>query len=65
MATVTIDIPPERWEQLVELAHRLRLTPEALVQASIDDILGRPDDAYQRALEHVLAKNAELYRRLA
>ncbi|MCC6626755.1 MAG: DNA-binding protein [Chloroflexi bacterium] len=63
--TLTIDLPSERWQQLVDLAQRVGLTPEALVRATIDDLLERPDATYRQALEYVLAKNAELYRRLA
>jgi hypothetical protein len=65
MTTMTIDLPPERWQQLIDLAQRLGVTPEALVQASIDDMLTQSDAAFRQALEHVLTKNAELYRRLA
>ena len=41
------------------------ITPEELVRISIEEMLTRPEEEFQRALEHVLNKNAELYRRLA
>jgi predicted transcriptional regulator len=65
MTALTIELPPDRMQQLVEVAERLGVTPEALVRASVDDLLARSDDAFERAAERVLAKNAELYRRLA
>jgi hypothetical protein len=35
------------------------------VRASIEELLTRPDEEFQRALTYVLTKHAELYRRLA
>lgn len=38
---------------------------EELVRVSIEELLSRPDEAFERAVEYVLEKNAELYQRLA
>ena len=65
MSAITITIPDDRLLKLKELASRLSVTPEELVRVSIDDLLGRPDEAFDRAVDRVLEKNAELYRRLA
>ncbi len=65
MSTVSIDLPPERLQQLQELADHLGVTPEALVRASVEALLTRPDASVQRAMDYVLAKNADLYQRLA
>jgi len=35
------------------------------VRVGVEELLARPDDAFQRAVTEVLKKNAELYRRLA
>jgi antitoxin FitA len=43
----------------------LRVSPEELVRATVEELLERPEQDFQRALDHVLKKNAELYRRLA
>jgi antitoxin FitA len=51
--------------KLKEIADRFHVTPEELVQVSVNEILTRPEEAFQRALSYVLKKNAELYRRLA
>ena len=65
MTQFTIALPDDRLLKLKELATRLRLTPEDLVRASIEEIVSRPVDEFERAADFVLAKNAELYRRLA
>lgn len=65
MTTISISLPEERATKLRDLADRLRVTPEELVRVSVDDLLSLPEDAFERAVERVLHKNAELYRRLA
>jgi antitoxin FitA len=65
MTTITITLPDERARQLKETATQLNVSPEELVRLSIEDLLTRPGEAYDRAAEYVLKKNAELYKRLA
>jgi antitoxin FitA len=65
MSSITVLIPDERLEELKEKAARLRVSPEDLVRASVEELLMRPDDEFERAVEYVLKKNQELYRRLA
>ncbi len=65
MTTFTITIPDERIKKLKEISERFRVAPEELVRASLEDLLTRPMDDFQKALERVLAKNADLYKRLA
>jgi antitoxin FitA len=65
MTTVTIELPDERVHELSERAAALGITIEALIQASITDLLTRPTNDVQQAIDLVLTKNAELYRRLA
>lgn len=65
MATFTITLPDDRAQRLREKADRLGVTPEELARVGVDDLLAQPDEAFERAVEHVLKKNAELYRRLA
>ncbi len=50
--------------RLKEIAERLQVSPEDLVRVSIDELLTRPDEAFEQAADLVLEKNAELYRRL-
>lgn len=65
MASISVTLPNDRLQKLQEIAARLGVTPEDLVRVSIEELLARPDDAFQQAVDYVLNKNAELYRRLA
>lgn len=65
MNAVTITLSDDRIAQLQEMATRFQVSPEELVRIGIEELLTRPDDAFQRAVTEVLKKNAELYRRLA
>ena len=65
MTTITITLPDDRLQQLKEIASRFQVAPEELVRASVEELLARPDEEFQRVLDYVLKKNAELYRRLA
>lgn len=65
MTTITITLPDERMQKLKEMASHFRVAPEELVRASVEEFLTRPEEEFQLALEYVLKKNNELYRRLA
>lgn len=65
MTTITIELQEERIQQLQQRASALGISLEELVQISITDLLARPDAAVQQAIDYVLKKNAELYRRIA
>ena len=65
MTTITISLPADHLQKLREVAAQYRVAPEDLVLASIEELLAQPEEEFKRALEYVLDKNAELYRRLA
>ena len=65
MTTLTITLSDERVKKLQEIADRFRVAPEELVRASLEELLSRPLDDFQQALDRVLSKNADLYKRLA
>jgi predicted transcriptional regulator len=65
MLTITITLPDDRLQKLQEIAAHFQVAPEELVRVSIEELLTRPQEDFQRALEYVLRKNAELYQRLA
>ena len=65
MTSITVALTEDRLKKLKTIATRLGVAPEELVRASVEELLARPDDAFQKALEHVLKKNVELYQRLA
>ncbi len=65
MSQLIIRLPDERLTELKEKAARLGVAPEDLVRVSVQELLDRPDEAFQQAVKYVLAKNQELYQRLA
>ena len=65
MPTITVALPKERLVKLNELAKQLGVAPDDLVRASIEELLTRPVPDFERAVQSVLDKNAELYRGLA
>jgi predicted transcriptional regulator len=65
MTSITITLPDDRLAKLREIAARLKVTPEELARVSIEDLLTRPDETFKQAVEYVLQKNSDLYRRLA
>ena len=65
MINITISISDDRMQKLREKASRFQVAPEDLVRASLEDLLALPEEHFRQALEYVLSKNAELYRRLA
>jgi predicted transcriptional regulator len=65
MSAITVTLPDERLVKLKEIAANLGVTPEELVRLSVEELLTRPDQAFQQAVERVLEKNKELYGRLA
>jgi len=62
---VAIELPPGQVTQLENEAKRLGVSVEDLARAAVTDLLAAPDAAFQAAATRILAKNLELYRRLA
>ena len=65
MTTMTLQLDDAKAQVLREKAQRLGLEPEQLLTASLDDLIAQPDADFDQAVRRVLAKNRELYRRLA
>jgi hypothetical protein len=65
MVTYTISLSEKQSQQLREIADQYHIAPEELVRASIEDLLTRPQNDFQTALDYVLKKNNDLYKRLA
>jgi hypothetical protein len=65
LVSYTISLSEKQSQQLREIADQYPIAPEELVRASVEDLLNRPQDDFQIALEYVLKKNSELYKRLA
>ena len=62
---LNVDLSDIQERELAAIAERLRVSPEVLASAVLRDLLSQPDQQFQLAAESVLAKNVELYRRLA
>ena len=65
MATITVEIEDSKAALLQERAKKIGLLPEQFVNAYIDDLIAQPEPQFEDAMRRVLAKNKELYKRLA
>jgi hypothetical protein len=62
---LAFELPAAQAERLRVEAERLGLSPEELARAALTDLLATPDAEFQAVAARVVAKNRELYRRLA
>lgn len=62
---IALELTPSQADRLQAEAARLGLSPEDLAIAALTDLLNTPDPAFQAVAARVVAKNQELYRRLA
>lgn len=62
---LSVDLPPALEAQLAAVAARLNVSAEDLAAAALRDLLAAREADFQAAADRVLAKNRELYRRLA
>ena len=65
MVTITVTLSEERLQKLTELAKRFNISTEELLRVSFEELVMRPQDDFQKALEYVMEKNKKLYKRLA
>ena len=65
MDAITISLSNDDLAKLREMADRYGITPEELARVSIEELLTRPEEEFQGAVDYVLEKNEELYRRLS
>lgn len=63
--TLAFELSPPQAEKLRAEAARLGLSPEDFARAALADLLATPDPEFQGVAARVVAKNQELYRRLA
>jgi hypothetical protein len=62
---ITVALPEAHLQELKDVAARLGVSVDALVRVSVEELLAKPDESFRNALDHVLKKNEELYRRLS
>ena len=65
MTSITIDLSDSQLEKLQNLAAVHGIALEVLLKASLEDWLNSQKSEFVDAANYVLAKNNELYRRLA
>jgi len=65
MVTVTVTLSEDRFQKLQDLAKQFNIPTEELLRVSFEELVARPQEDFQKALEYVLEKNKELYQRLA
>jgi hypothetical protein len=65
VASITIDLSDSQFQMLKNLARVHGIATEVLLQASLEDWLNLQKGDFVNAADYVLAKNTELYRRLA
>jgi len=65
MARITVEIDDSKAALLQKKAEKFGLLPSQFVTASIEDLIGQPESAFDEAVQKVLSKNKELYKRLA
>jgi len=65
MTRIIVEIDDNKAAVLKDKAKKFGLLPEEFVTASIEDLISQPDPDLEAAIRKVLAKNQELYKRLA
>ncbi|MBW2011227.1 MAG: DNA-binding protein [Deltaproteobacteria bacterium] len=65
MTTITAQLDDSKAALLQEKAEKLGVSLDQFVKASIEDLPAQPEPDFEAAMRKVLAKNEELYKRLA
>ena len=65
MTTITIQLDDAKATLLQEKAEQQGLSLEQLIRAAIEDMLAQPEADVEAAMQRVLSKNEELYKRLS
>jgi hypothetical protein len=64
MARITVEIDDSKAALLRKKAEKFGILPDQFVAASIEDIIGQPEPEFEKAMQRVISKNKELYKRL-
>ncbi|HEX9387240.1 MAG TPA: hypothetical protein VF918_13035 [Anaerolineales bacterium] len=65
MVTITVTVSEDRLQKLQDLAKQFNIPTEELLRVSFEELIARPQEDFQKALEYVLETYKELYKRLA
>ncbi len=61
---ITLQLTPEQEARLRSVAGQLKVSPEALAETAVRDLLAHPDDEFLKIAQAIVAENRELYERL-
>jgi hypothetical protein len=61
---ITLQLTPEQEAKLRSVAGQLKVSPEALAESAVRELLAQPDDKFLKIAQEVVAENRELYERL-
>lgn len=61
---ITLQLTPEQEAKLRSVAGQLKVSPEALAETAVRDLLAQPDDEFRKVAKKVVEENRELYGRL-
>ena len=61
---ITLQLTPAQEAKLRSVADQLKVSPEALAESAVRDLLAQPDDEFLKIAQEVVAENRELYERL-
>ena len=65
MVTITVTLSEDRLQKLQNLAKQFNIPTEELLRISFEELVARPQEDFQKALEYILETYKELYKRLA
>jgi hypothetical protein len=65
MKSLEVQIEEPTVDRLEAAAQKLGITSEELLRVSVEEKLERLDESFRAAVDQVVSKNAELYKRLA
>jgi predicted transcriptional regulator len=61
---ITLELTPEQEAKLRSVAGQLKVSPEALAETAVRDLLAQPDDEFLKVAKKVVEENRKLYERL-
>jgi len=61
---ITLQLTPEQEAKLRSVAGQLKVSPEALAETAVRDLLAQPDDEFLKIAQTIVEENRELYERL-
>ncbi len=62
---ISDDLSKDEAKQLKALSEHLGVTSEDLLRAALKNLIGYPQEGFQKTVDYVLRKNKELYQRLS